>query len=910
MMDATAAAAVQCHYQSGRYHEALLVMEHHSSDRTPTLHLGTDTTTPLSERDAEKWITAEDGPPVLAPKLKLRAELAALPLSARRADMAMCRFRSAAHSSASLTREASSPMKESNEKAPTLLGLWKEAIQTNDTFRQALTGASRALINTCFIEMEYLLQIKLQSTVAEQRSEEHTSIQNAMRSTARSMLMAAVASAHLYLHQVDTANEDRKSWDVLVQSAVMAADLLGACKELTKSILGENSTKDQIKYTLESALSILNDALVDEQSAVALHSFRSAVKVSALVCGKLILPRIDLHENNDQQPMRKRLKMRNDPPPHVTLVDNDVWNAVYCHGDAALHSRERLVDAISFHSALIHCKTKTNPSNHITDSSRQRSINDLVINRENSFHAALHWETKLKALAIGEFPFGTTVDAGYVWKIFTCLCSLEIADDAGHSTTINYSNDRKKNIAALNQLATSSTSIFACDMMGCIHACNKEYSRAIEMFQMALERGGKISDILSHRANHVDIDSDIEMNQKFIQHRLLSNMACCFVAMGDKDAALELLLHIWTALNEPNSDIDCEPWPNALLLSNHSKRAETKGMTNALMHATRMKLLWVTFYASSLAGDWTTCLDVTDLLKENSGSDEGSLYHTSIVICNLFALLQCRRGNKSHSIARDLVLKLDALDVHSVQKNCLSNLANLYLADAIQMSKSAHHDSLSQYTNNAMASLNMHFSELHLESRGALLEIRALTLNNHGISCLIDGDSVGALHHFRKASELLSLSQSKTNEQYFWLLLPIHFNLALLCLRDGQIDESAKTWLSVRGHLSTWESAMRSDADALSKLRDSHLLAMNRYGMVLAMRNTTITSSTSLEYENVLWVPPVVMEEKWHEETRCINGINTAQVCTLDFLLLKYVLSIAEKKSNALQRRKAAPLHY
>ena len=143
MMDATAAAVVQCHYQSGRYHEALLVMEHHSSDRTPTLHLGTDTTTSLSERDdVEKWITAEDGPPpVLAPKLKLRAELAALPLSARRADMAMCRFRSAAHSSASLTREASSPMKESNEKAPTLLGLWKEAIHTNDNFRQALTGA-------------------------------------------------------------------------------------------------------------------------------------------------------------------------------------------------------------------------------------------------------------------------------------------------------------------------------------------------------------------------------------------------------------------------------------------------------------------------------------------------------------------------------------------------------------------------------------------------------------------------------------------------------------------------------------------------------------------------------------------------------------------------------------------------
>eukprot|EP00956_Cyclotella_meneghiniana_P028304 scaffold65296_cov33-Cyclotella_meneghiniana.AAC.1 len=246
--------------------------------------------------------------------------------------MAMCRFRSAVvHSSASVTpREASPPMKGSSEKeAPTLLVLWKEAIQTNGNFRQALRGASCALINTCFVEMEFLLQIKQHTdTDAEERREEHASIQNAMQSTARSILMAAVAAAHLYLHQVDdAADEDTKSWNMLVQSAVMAADLLGAREEFTRCISGEDCTKDQNKKsTLESALSILNNELVDEQSAVALHSFRSALKVSALTCGKLILPTVDLHENDDQQPARKRQKKQNDPPPRVTSVDNNVWN--------------------------------------------------------------------------------------------------------------------------------------------------------------------------------------------------------------------------------------------------------------------------------------------------------------------------------------------------------------------------------------------------------------------------------------------------------------------------------------------------------------------------------------------------------------------------------------------------------
>ena len=54
---------------------------------------------------------------------------------------------------------------------------------------------------------------------------------------------------------------------------------------------------------------------------------------------------------------------------------------------------------------------------------------------------------------------------------------------------------------------------------------------------------------------------------------------------------------------------------------------------------------------------------------------------------------------------------------------------------------------------------------------------------------------------------------------------------------------------------------MRSDANALSKICDNQLIAMNRYGMIMAKTNM---ASTSLEYKNVLWVAPAVKEEMQH----------------------------------------------
>ena len=234
-----------------------------------------------------------------------------------------------------------------------------------------------------------------------------------------------------------------------------------------------------------------------------------------------------------------------------------------------------------------------------------------------------------------------------------------------------------------------------------------------------------------------------------------------------------------------------------------------------------------------------------------------------------------------------------------------SILGELYIADGALTSESINYNNPLQSTTRAKELLNSFISEFHTVEFGPFHQLRVLVLNNYGIGCLTGDDSAGALSHFRKAAELAKSAMCETDCRHFWLLTPIHFNLALLLLRDGRVDESAKTWLSIRGHFNTYELARRSDGNALLKLRNIHLIAMNNYGMMLANRNipskATVSSSNTNSSE---WVAPIARAEKWQEETICINGVDAAHVCTMDFILLKYALSVAERKCGAFQRHK------
>lgn len=896
-MDATSAAAAQCHYQSGCYKDALLVLEWQPlCEPDPQPHcLGiTDDST---SRQLDGWITADD-PPVKPVPLKFRAELAALPNLARHADISMCRFRSALHSSP--LADKISHDRNDGEATP-LLQLWKEATQTNSRYRKTLSAAAASLLNTCFAEMEFIHRIKNQSVststaAAQQRSAEHISIQNALKSTSISILMAGIACAHLNLHEVELQQET-VAWNVLVQCAVMAGELLHARREFMQCISCEETKVTQNTSSLESSLSLINDTLKDERSAVALHSFRTALKVAALACGKLILPFVDVQfDNYAQEPVKKKQKKLNGRSAGKL---SDIWNAKYVDGNTALHCREQLVDAISFHSALVHCTGKAKQTKPTHRSALQTTINYFFSKREACFNDAIQGEAKMKAFLTFKAQSMAAGDVtGYACNVYNCLRALELSDKS-FQPILCRNDDRSEAISVLEKLASASTSRFACECMGCIHAQNGEYSRAIEMFQLALERCEKSSE-------ENLVNSDIEVDREIAERRILSSMAACFVAQGGAATALEMLLTVWSRLNETTEASTLEPRPKSFLFLAGSKELETTSLIAATAASTaRTKLLWMICHVSSLVGDWPTCLDSTELLKQCTSDEDNPRVHVDIA--NAFVLLQCGRERESREVIQELITKLTSLDSNHQQTVLTSIIADIFSAEISLTYEPETDDPENEfpflYISRAADSLNTSTFNTKPDIR-SLLELRVLVLNDHGISCLTEGDSARAMCCFRDALELIA----PPNDNRSWLLLPVHFNLALLLFRDGRIDESAKVWLSIRGHLSTWESAKRNDPGSLAKLRDSHLLSMNRHGMVMARRNKT--GATADQKVNSSWVAPILPQEDWTEELAHVNGVDAEQVCTLDFVLLKHALSTAEKKCNSTFLRRGAPFGY
>jgi tetratricopeptide (TPR) repeat protein len=904
-MNAPAIAA--SHYQAKRYHDALLAFEH--QDVTTSVDPARRTRTSTLQN---RWITAEDDgvAPSQPATTQARAEFSALPALARRADTSMCRFRCFMLNPSKLQAA-----NESSGTNPTsLVEVWEEAIKANVIYRKALNGAASSLIGSIFQEIEHLrLRQSISANVTEDQSQIMKRVSNKkdIKSTAVAILMASVAASHLHLHETNevqpTYHGDNLAWNVLVPSALLAADLLLARDQFIQCIQNNRPNMQYEKFvvgrqgqcTIESSLCTLNAALTDERSAVALHSFRVALKVAALSCGKLVLPTVAVDEENTKQPERKRQKkqLQQENPNEST---NDAWNKSYNHGHVELNSQERLVDALSFHLAMIHFRKYNKKSNP--------TISKLFLRkREWCFDEALQSESKVKAT--GDFSRSSTT-AGFLWKVINCLRGLEL-DVSQNLISSVASGGVKSTLHAVKRLAMSSISRFACDLMGCIHVKKGEYSRAIEMFQLSLERAGTADHDDGTTTSLRDFDADVENNNALVQYRVISNMASCFVAVGDVNTPLELLLHLWNILNESPDKSAWLPQPKALLVGCGSK--EREGVTpdgDIIPASVQSKLLWMLYHVSSLAEDWASCLAAAEeLMEQESRRDDTARAHAYCACA--FALLQCRREKQSQDVARELVEILSVCGVNNPLNSLFSVLVNLYIADGSLTSEHAIKSSAAQCIDLSMSSLNAFVTVSQKQADHQLLfELRILVLNNCGIACLLKRDSVGALRCFREASELIATLQHKVGSNSFWLSIPVHFNLALLFLRDGHIEETARSWFSVRGLLETWESAKKGDTCSLRELRDIHLIAMNRQGLVMAKKNIT-EGALSWDQDHVAeWVPPVLKRQEWEEDSTSINGVDAAQVSTLDFVMLKYALSVAEQKSSTAFRRNVGSVGY
>ncbi|KAL3765573.1 hypothetical protein ACHAW5_009747 [Stephanodiscus triporus] len=850
-----------------------------------------------------------------------RAELIALPSLASRADVAMCRFRSEASSSSSSSLSAP-PSSSSYDRRR-----W-EALDANDAYRRALAGAAGSLARSAASlarrrgrpQRPVVPMAEAEAEATEllrrrRRSEGDDGLRKAMTDVALATLMAGIAASHLRMHRGgDDDVDDDGPWTALVDAAVSAADVVLARRAWATMRDDDDEEEDDDREDgprfsdvvdnvgrrrLEGSLLVLNEEMPSRRAAddrcgrpkivsdeeverwnVAMHMFRSALKVAALATGRLILPRMSktlstLEEEKEEAITRegglgyvrkkRKLEAGLDEGGGNSATEADAWNVVYVHSSPTLRSRERLVDAISFHSAAARC-----PRNRLT----------LII-----------------ALDVRR---GGGSGGG------------EVDDDLRKRRT--------KNVRALELLASSSSSRFARDLLGCVRAGGGDPSGALEALQSSLEDRARQS---GGSGSH---DDDEEASDGMAERRSVANMALCLASMGETKAPLELLLHTWMLLSSKatrNFASNVAAPPVALLLSCAACERESTSSSVRLLELTKLQLLWKLYQAASIAQDWSTCLSVTDELLDMEHCDDICDISSHGDIARVFALLQCRRTSAALDATRVMLSKLalykSETTLHSsLSRLVLCSLAELYHADGLLLDENCTEDfaenedpwECTQRAIDTLDSVAVKMNAIHdVKAKGPLTEFQIAMLNDHGIALLMKGDSVGALRCLREAAKRATCEDAFGPQS--WSFLPTHFNLSLLLLRDGRIDECAKSWLRARGHFDMWQKALRGDNEALQGFKNLCVVAINRHGLLMAKRGMTEHAGKLWVQEIVMeWIPPAMEDGVVMEDSVRIYGVDAAQISAMDVLLLKYALSNAEKKSSLLFRRSAGHVGY
>jgi hypothetical protein len=294
-----------------------------------------------------------------------------------------------------------------------------------------------------------------------------------------------------------------------------------------------------------------------ERWNVAMHSFRIALKVAALATGRLVLPEMmpttssstspsssssDEEEKMGAVPPRERRglakvkKKRKIEGGGDEWVDpasrEDDWNARYDHSCPNLRSRDYLVDALSFHSAAVRHPAKR----RALIGSREACLDEAVTWEDLTGDSLLDYDHD--SCDVGDATTAMTPNCGRAWKIRTCLHGLEIATDSRRggggsereADDDDDERDKTKTIGALELLASSSSSRFARDLLGCLRFGDGDPSRALESLQSSLDAGD---------GSRSHDDDDEETGEGVAERRNMANVALCLASIGDPDAPVD-----------------------------------------------------------------------------------------------------------------------------------------------------------------------------------------------------------------------------------------------------------------------------------------------------------------------------------------------------------------------------------
>ena len=421
------------------------------------------------------------------------------------------------------------------------------------------------------------------------------------------------------------------------------------------------------------------------------------------------------------------------------------------------------------------------------------------------------------------------------------------------------SGDWKKAAEDLEALVLSSRS--ACSLLGCLYVARGcDFARALDVFQRALEMDEKrgLEGTREHRGKCVIHYARESFAKEFIHFIAISkrpsetiftqnctfppllpqlprktdtvsNMAHCFALLGEAGAAVELLLYILTMAPSPKCELNGSNVTTKLVLTKdrclpYNGYGKKAPCLDGVPSDDLPSLMWRLLYASSLSGDWVTCLSATEELCKGGDQvatasiDDGGTGNVDASCARAFVLLQCHRPSLAMERCDQIMsARLGKEDVP------LEISLVLYKADAIISTEAGFYDNandgvgldvekggggvqaVQELTCRALALLQeMILSNDHKNHTEKCNGLEVATRNNHGIASIMRGETMDAMRHFKDAAlaeasgrlgNIVDVDRETTTRS---CNLQPHFNLTLLLWREGHRTDAAETWLSAR----------------------------------------------------------------------------------------------------------------
>jgi hypothetical protein len=248
---------------------------------------------------------------------------------------------------------------------------------------------------------------------------------------------------------------------------------------------------------------------------------------------------------------------------------------------------------------------------------------------------------------------------------------------------------------------------------------------------------------------------------------IISNLAECFLFLGEARRAKDLLLY----LNKtPKPEKDCSPTTGTTMILSTQDNGSDEHTT-----------LWRTFLTTTLDQDHIATMRMADKLLHSVRSPGHA------ILSHIFALLQAGRPTLAlKAVRRERIAGTSPYSIASA----------MYEADAMLMAGREFDGSDSKGVSRVALLADSANARLALLSTNHSREARllcAVVYNNRGISKLLGGKSDEALESFRISVRALDLIGDHGGN------LQSHFNLCLLLWKKQQTNDAMRVWLSARG---------------------------------------------------------------------------------------------------------------